>query len=369
MLTTGKQLIAIILVFLALSGCKSKSEKEIVYSEEVAKMVSFVTAGNIKSDDIIQIRFNEPVVEANQVERVLPGKIFSFSPSIKGKALWKDRNTLIFRPEKTLTARKQFTGTVYLDDLSPDFKAKKLGKIQFRFFVSGRDIVSCNAELILKDRNNPKILQYFGTIVFTEKTSIDILKESAGLKGDGSSVPLNWKEINNTTFEFISGDLIRGDRSKDYSLRIDKNKLGLTEDYEREFEVTPLQDMKVVNVVKEEEGKSPRLRIEFSDEIELNQDVSAFFTISPEMEINVSKFGSSVVIDGDFRFGGKYTLNIAEGLMSRWGTKTKKKITEEIKFSDIPPQIEFASDGVILPTSNQKNCNFFQATSEECTSK
>lgn len=349
-------------LLVAVTACKKKVKEDIVYSEEVARLVSYVSSGTISSLDEIKIVFNNPVVGSDEINKPLDSKIFSFTPAIKGKAVWSSRYILTFLPDKELPMRKEIFGKVNLELLSADFKSRKLGNIEFRIFVTGREVTSYKGELILKDRNNPKIVQYTGTIVFSEKTEIEQLQTSASLKQGSKSFKLNWKEVSNkTSFEFVSDDIEREEKTKDFSLKIDKSKLNLSEDFERDFQVTPLQEMKITDVIKEEEGKSPRLQIEFSDEIDISQDISGFFEIEPKMEINVSKFGSSVVIDGDFRYGSQYILSVAEGITSRWGTKTKKRETKTVRFSDLPPQIEFVSDGIILPTSNNQKLQFFSS--------
>ncbi len=359
---TFKSVFFICILLISLTGCHKKPKNDIVYSEEVAKMINYVTSGTISSYDEIKVEFNDLVVESDALNKPLNNNIFSFRPSINGIAAWTSRNTLTFRPEKELPTRKEIFGKVNLELLSEDFKSRNLGNIEFRIYVTGREVSSYKTDLILKDRNNPKIVQYTGTIEFSEKTDIEQLQTSAELKQGSKEYTLHWKETgDNKSFEFLSDDIEREEKTKDFTFRINKNKLGLSEDFEREFEVTPLQEMKITNIVKEEEGKSPRLRIEFSDEIDISQDVSGFFSIEPKTETNVSKFGSSVVIDGDFRYGGQYSLTIAEGITSRWGTKTKKSETKTIKFSDLPPQIEFVSDGIILPTSNNQKLQFYSS--------
>ncbi|MBN2612773.1 MAG: alpha-2-macroglobulin family protein [Bacteroidales bacterium] len=357
---TFKSILFICAVLITITGCKKKEKRDLVYSEEVAKLVSYVTSGTISSTDEIKVEFNDPVVEEDALNKPLDGKVFSFTPSVKGNAYWKNMYTLVFQPEKELPSRKDIYGKVNLELLSDDFKERKLGSIEFRIFITGREISSFKADLILKDRNNPKILRYGGTVAFSEQTDIEQLESAATLKQGSKSVKITWKEVSDKrTFEFLSDDIERGDKTRNFTFLIEKGKLNLPEDFERDFEVTPLQEMKITGIVKEEEGKSPRLRVEFSDEIDISQDISGFISIDPQITTNISKFGSSVVIDGDFRFGSQYTLTVAEGITSRWGTKTRKKETRTVKFSDIPPQIEFVSDGFILPTSNQQKLQFY----------
>jgi alpha-2-macroglobulin len=82
---------------------------DITYSEELAREISFVTNGNISSDDFIQVVFNNPVIEENEVDSS-PDKVFEFKPAIKGRAVWSSRNTLNFYSDENLKTRISIEG-------------------------------------------------------------------------------------------------------------------------------------------------------------------------------------------------------------------------------------------------------------------
>lgn len=349
-----------LLVFILFScgDKKEKKEKEtITFSEEIAKVVSYVTNGDIHFDDEIKVIFNNPVVDENEVNSS-PDDIFSFSPSIKGRALWESRSVLKFVPDKVLPTRTEFKGKLNLQKLSPEFKEKNLDVIEFRLNVLGRDIVSFNGKLDLKDRNDPVKLIYSGSVRFSEKTNVEFVEKSAKIKGP-KSIALTWSKIDDWNYQFTSEDIVRTESNQEYSINFDKNPLDLEYDYSESFTVSPLTKMVANEFRTDESGRSPRIRIVFSDEIDMEQNIDGLIDVSPKTDFEIKKLGKAVILDGSFKFGSKYEVSVRSGIRSRWGTKSESEVSKDIQFSDIQPQIEFASDGIILPSSNEKKIQFY----------
>ncbi len=350
---------ALIVIF---SACSKKKLKTNIYSEEIARIVSEVTNGKINSEDKIFVRFVKEETTTDQLNQVLKDEVFKFSPSIKGKTYWKDLHTLVFEPEKPLPFRKVYDGELDLAKINPEYNKNKTTKLIFGFEVLGRELALCDAELFLKDRNDPKFLQYKGKVVFTVKTSLDLVKESVKLKSGSKNYELTWdNQTDGLTFTFVSEDIIRDEGTQDFKLTISKGKLDLPEEFEKQFQVTPITEMKVVSITKIEDGRQPKIRLEFSDEFDPEQNLQGMISIKPKTDFKIQKLGTSLILDGDFRFGNEYTVVVENGIRSRWGTKTKEQQASTLRFSDIKPQVEFASGGIILPSGNNFKLQFYTA--------
>ena len=353
--------LAIVLALATMFSCKSQKEKEaesnISYSEELAQEISFVTSGDIHFDDAIKVIFNDPVIDESDVN-TSPDNVFSFSPKLKGQAVWISRSVLEYKPDKALPTRTSYDGKLNLQKLSPKFKEKELEDLIFKLNVLGRDLASYNATVDLKDRNDPVLLVYSGTVSFTEKTELETLEKAASIKGS-SNVELTWSKIDDKTFKFTSSDITRTDKNQEYKVTIEKNPLDLEHTYTETFVISPLKKM-VANAFKTDEtGRSPRIRISFSDELDMDQNIEGLISVDPAVKFEVKKLGKAVILDGSFKFGETYEVSVKQGVRSRWGTKTDKETSEKLQFSNIQPQLEFASDGIILPSSNNNRIQFY----------
>jgi len=238
-----KQLFAVIVIILIISlACKKQKEAEIAYSEEMAKVVSQVTNGDIQASDRIQVRFVNPMISKDDINNPFEKDVFKFSPRIKGKTYWSDLKTLVFEPNEPLQYRKTYKGELDLGKISEDLKEKKLEILKFNFTVRGQQISSFTGELVLKNRNNPKLLNYRGKLSLSEKIDFELLKEVVSLKKGSKNIDLNWiSEKNGFTFSFISEDLTRDNSTQNFTFIIDRGKLNLTEDFEKSFQVTPIE--------------------------------------------------------------------------------------------------------------------------------
>lgn len=348
------------IVFYSCNNKKQEPNQEIKYSEEIAKVVSHATNGNIKSYDHIEVHFVSSIVKKDQLNKDLGDDVFKFSPSIKGKAYWSTTKNLVFEPSKELETRMNFKGELNLRLLSDELKEKNLENLKFNFTTLGRELNNFTGQLVLKNRNNPKILNYKGKVSFTEKTDLELIEKAIQLEQNSKKHKLQWySENDGFTFTFISEDLTRDNSTKNYTLSIDKDKLDLSNQFERSFQITPLEQMKVVKVTKTEEGRVPKVYVEFSDEFDPEQNLNGLISTQPKTDLKIQKLGKSVILDANFNYGNEYTINVESGIKSRWGTQTKEKYTGQIKFSNIKPNVEFASDGIILPEGNKYKVQFY----------
>src|SRR6056297_3119358 len=93
----------LVLVLAILTSCNNKSKvKETVITEEMAKVVSAITSGEIDPDQKIKIHFVDEMVSQDKVqnENVIVDGI-SIHPKVKGQWIWEDRETLVFKAEES----------------------------------------------------------------------------------------------------------------------------------------------------------------------------------------------------------------------------------------------------------------------------
>ncbi len=345
-------------------SCKSKPKEdvsEVEFPEEVAKYVNYVSSGNIFPNDIIQVEFTDNQVSEEAVGQELENTLIDISPSIKGKMVWQNMRTLTFVPEESWEMRQQYDFELKVSEVSAQLAEIK-ENLKFAVYVEGQEIELFSGELVLKERNNPKNLKYTGKVSFKLPIDDDQLKSAFQIKKSGKKIKLTLTNTgDNKTFTFESSNLVRGQKSVIYNVQIDKGELGLANDYNDSFEITSIQKMQIKNVMKEESGQHPRIRVVFSDDIDISQDITSYFSVSPETNLKISKSGNTVIVDGSFKFGQAYTLNIKPGIHSRWATNMDAQFSKDIKFSDLAPMVEFASTGVILPTANQSKLQFMSS--------
>jgi uncharacterized protein YfaS (alpha-2-macroglobulin family) len=349
----------LVVVLFACGGGKSK-KVTMEYSEEISRIINSAPNGYIDNNDRIEIGFTKNMVDDIDDAQIAEG-ILTFKPSIKGKAYWYDKQTIRFEPEELLPFHEVYTGTLKLDELSEDLAEQGYSNFKFNFQVNGREISQFTGELQLKDRFDPKELVYKGAVQFTESTTVEKLQDVVKLKEGSKSYEIFWTKTDGKSYTFESETIIREDDTKNFKLTIEKDDLDLSDDFVREFQITPIAEMKIVRATQEEDSKYPKLRVEFSDAFDSEQNLNGLIKVKPKVKFKLKKLGNSIILDGDFEFGTEYKVIVAKGVRSKWGTVTNKETEKTVKFSDLEPQVEFASDGVFLPSDNKYRLQFYSS--------
>lgn len=342
-----------------LGGCKKTAkDKELAYPLETAKLVSQVTSGIVSPSGEIMVRFTSPVIRENLVGQSVTKEVFSFQPGISGATRWQDRQTLVFQPHAALPLRQSYEGALDLGSLFPLHK-EKLEPLKFRFEVAGREIAAIKKDFKLVKEDDPRNFSVVGTVSLTETAELSAVEKAVALRKNGGKLRLTWSaDAGGKTFQFTSEAILRGKEETNFVLKVDKSPLEISRDYEESFSFPALSDLKVTSVSTREEGDAPGMAIEFSDELDTRQDLTGLISVASRPEVKLKALGKRVFLSGDFRYGESYTLNVSRGVRSRWGTTLAEPLERAVEFSELKPQMKFASDGVFLPTANQRAVRF-----------
>ena len=90
-------------VIIAMPACKHK-RKIIEVDPEFSKYIDAYTSGVISKKNAIRIQLASDANTAHAVNETVKDALFTFSPSVEGKAFWVDARTIEFKPYKDLKA-------------------------------------------------------------------------------------------------------------------------------------------------------------------------------------------------------------------------------------------------------------------------
>jgi uncharacterized protein YfaS (alpha-2-macroglobulin family) len=337
--------------------CAPKKEKpdttEIEYSAEVREAISYITSGQILPSASITVIFVDNIVSEEELEKEVKNP-FSFSPSINGTARWVGRDQLVFEPDEPIPSRINYTGKIDLTTVSTTLENMQ---VDMKFYVEGLDLVSFDAELELANPADPNALVYRGKLVFSHGVNEEMVQNATSFE----SITVNWYQETDRVLTFVSDPILRPAETKSYRFSLNASDLDLLESLERNVTIMPLDEFELSGVEKDEQGKQPKIMLKFSDNLDEKQDLQGFVSVNPDVEFDVQKLGSYLMLDGNFKFGTEYTITVQEGVKSKWGSQLPKAVKQQIAFSDIRPQVQFGSNGIFMPTSNNKQLQFLTA--------
>jgi alpha-2-macroglobulin len=353
-----RSLISFIIIFVFIvffSGCSGKpdSDTQIVNNHHL-EYVKSVTTGYVDTQTEIKVVFQKPV-SSDFNNPGDSGKLLTIRPKVKGSYIWEDRHTLIFTPEKPL---KQDTSyTCKLDLSHPFIELKGLSPFIFSIQTEKREIINLDGAFVHNDPENPSSVIYEGVIALNEDVPLNIISRAVSLTVEEKKIPLKW-EFKNSQFHFTSKVVNRGKEPKNYQLVVNGNKAGTGSNSRNSGILPSLDVLDVMQIKTMENVKEPGLTIEFSDKVDARQSLEGLIQVSPELDLSFVVKDNNVLILGDFQPGTNYTVNVAKGIISSSSTRTEKERVLNIRFENIGPQLRFMSDGVFLPSDNQKKLRF-----------
>ena len=104
-------------VFKNLTGSNKNGGVVNKINPEFASYISAFTTGYISTGSTIKIKLSSEFANTTQLNKPLEEKYFSFSPSIEGETVWKDGQTMEFRPKERLKPGQIYTATFNLSKL------------------------------------------------------------------------------------------------------------------------------------------------------------------------------------------------------------------------------------------------------------
>jgi len=346
---------AIGLILLA-AGCGQREPSgEIV--GEAAKVITHKTDGVIPKDGVISVRFLDEKVTDAQVGVALKGDYFKFSPEIEGSAEWRNKNIIVFKPNRPLKMTQLYEGYLDLDKLFPD-EDLPIDRVEILFQVEGRIVQSFKADLELLDKNEPTEFKLRGVITFNTETKLEDLKSSMDFKLNDKKLLFEITPDAGNSFRFETETIVRSSIRKKIFMAIHPEPLEMGNGFYRDFKLPPLRSFELTDALDMTAGDDAFVELTFSDDLDAKADYSGFIRVEPETDVTIKANGKKMILRGAFEFGELYTIKVLEGMTSRWGTKTGFEKTWSVEFPDILPQIAFTSEGAFLPSSNSKNLNF-----------
>jgi alpha-2-macroglobulin len=348
-----------LLVLWAFAACTAP-QPDTEMTEEWARFLSSVTQGEVNFDDEIVVQFNDLQIDEQLIDTDIPGKVFSFSPKLKGRTYWKSRSVIAFKPNKGLKYGKMYHGSVHFDALTQIKRPDSLTRFNFTFEVPEMHVKNFDGQIQLINTNDPSKYRFEGELEFSSKVDTVKLNKGVTLKLDGKKVPITFKLGQSSRAVSLKSEAIeRSEQPRTLVLEVDKATFNMAAAFWHEVTLTPVNEMSVISIQQDIQGKNPKIRIEFSDELSAKQDVNGLVSLKPAQSFKLLKMGNSLLLDGNFSFGTSYELTINKGVESRWGTRTDKLITQTVTFPDIEPQIEFVSNGIYLPSDNDFRLQFY----------
>lgn len=309
--------------------------------------ISAYTAGVIGSGSSITISFAHDVVGFDKVGEEADASLFSFSPSIKGTALWQDLRTIRFTPEGRFTSGTTYQITFRLGKLVVVPAELSSFSYNLQILPQNFEVVVNNVRPYVKtELTRQRIEGTLTTADFAENASVE---KMVSARQDQKPLKITWTHAENgKQHDFVVEDVTRKDTQTSVTLSTNGAPLNVDRTDDIPVDIPGLSDFKVTSV-RVEPGVTQHIIIQFSDPLNEMQPMQGLVRVddAPSLDFEVSDNLLHVYVPA--KLAGTKSVRIEPGIENVLKFKLKEALTYELLFEPIKPAIRFTNSGTILP--------------------
>lgn len=358
-----KGLIFVFFAFMAFQACNKKTAAE--FNSDFSLFKAYITSftGGIvpaKSDIRVVLAFSKKEWKPNQP---LDDDLFSISPSVTGKVVALNNNTIAFIPEK-LDQNTEYQVTLHLSKLIK--VPEKLNDFNFSIKTIKQDFTVATNDI----QSYGKDYQYLNcTLKSADELDFQTAQKliSATQKDAKLKIKFDKTQSSRTEFRFVVDSIKRYAQDTEIEIAYDGNGFDIEQKGIIKFPIAGKDNFKIIDVdVPDNSNQS--LTINFSDPLQKGQNFNGLVAIGPgpdgelaEQPAENLKFatqGNVLKVFFDKPLKGNLQLEVFEGIESEEGFKMKKNFVTKVSFEQMKPNVRLVRSGTILPSSSNLKINF-----------
>lgn len=333
-------------LLLVLAGCNPAEKATEPANQEVdwKEYVSSNTSGLVSRESKIIVRFVNDVVTEERLAKPAQD-IIEFMPKIDGTALFNTKRQIVFSPSEKLKSGQRYQAvlrTASLIGLPPE-----PGVYKFDFQVTKQDFEINMAGLLSSPADDTEMVLN-GTLSTADWEDAKLIEKILTATYLNQDAPIAWEHSpDGKNHSFSISAIKRQERKAKVFLKWDGAPIGVVSQGRHDVVVPAADVFKVVNVRAVQEDRQ-YVRIEFSDNIDRQQDLRGLVQLStPGYNIRAER--NLIKIYSQDTLLGNVVVTINEGVTNIRGKKLRDRVEKTVHFSSQKPQVRFAGQGVILP--------------------
>ena len=331
---------------LAISSCKKKNQ-DIIPSLEFAPYISAYTGGVISSSSSIRIELSQEQ-QIVEMDSEIKEKLFSFSPSLKGKAYWLNNKTIEFTPDSgSLKPGMLYNASFALGKVIE--VEKKLEKFDFSFRVEERTFKTTIHSLDITN-NAPNSVTIRGEIRFSDTPSKDDVAKMITVKREKDHfIPEITPAEDTHIFRFVIVDVPKKEDETTLKITVSGKPINVDKTDEESVVIPGLNPFKLLSaeiITEPEYG----IRMTFSSPVDETQDLEGFISLEGISNYVTQVQDNKVILFFERRNGIRtIQATVHEGLKNSNGDPLDKTSSISLEVSSLSPAVELQTSGTIMP--------------------
>ncbi len=359
-LTSIMSLFVSVLIVAMMSSCNGKGGKNassIVehikpVSEALLPFLDSYTSGVIAPGDPIRVSFKDADALKLKYGEALPGKLFEFTPSLKGKAIWIDNNTVGFQYDK-IDGTKQYVCS---------FKASELLDVPSDMTLDfGFGVRHQNFSLISVIPNySSDDVNFNLRVAFSNPVDADQAL-SVFEKSFVNEYGLTANALGNNLFDIQMNNVKRGDRRSSIQVVMNGKPLGCNTLIEHQIEVFAKGDF--IPVQFDVEKGAGHAALYFSEPLKSSQNLDGFVTFTPQIGYRADIKDNKIDFYFDKTSLYSYQLEgmnmlVRAGIRSADNVPMPNDASWKFDLTEDLPQVRWTCDGNIIPDVDETTVYF-----------
>jgi uncharacterized protein YfaS (alpha-2-macroglobulin family) len=338
-------------LILGIYGCKN-SKKIIAFDPRFSTHINGYTSGMISAKNNIRVELAESTNVRKDTHGQLDSNvlkdIFSFSPKIKGKAVWLNERTIEFIPAKPLNHGTFYNATFHLNKIKA--VEKDLKRFRFQFSTYEQHLYVTINGLYPMDEYNVDYLKLEGKIKTTDKENLEDLKKTISVSN--KNLNIRWGEYfyGENEIDFYIDSIQKDKQQKTIQLSWNGSAIKSSDLGSKEIKIPAHGDYTVtqMSVIDDEEQY---LEIEFSEALLINQNLLGLVKVENIDKLSFAINRNKVKVFFEERILGIKNIEISTGIKNIKGHNMSQKYIGEVEFLASKPRVRLVGNGNILPNS------------------
>ncbi len=329
------------------TGCHKKTKTA---NPAFRSYIQAFTSGIISTESAIRVRLNQDLADSSAFNMAEERELFSFSPTIKGKAYWIDNRTIEFRPDDKLPFNKAYSADFFLSKVLTVPDSMKTFEFSFRTMAMEFEVdVENHKAYSISNLTRERI---YGTLKTSDVADNSQIEGMLGAVQNGNKLPVTWShDPKNNTHSFQVDSVVRTSNPGNVELSWKGTLIGAEQDENGTVPIPPLGDFGLIRL-RLVQGQEQYIAAQFSDLLLPDQHLAGLISFAGKIDLRYAIDDNELRVYPPELNMGKAKFTLDESIKNYAGKRLGKAISQEIVVFSNKPNVRFVGTGIIMPSSS-----------------
>jgi alpha-2-macroglobulin len=340
--------IAVPILLLSLSCAKHKKQHGPVEQGLWEPYISSYTSGVVSRETVVRVRLAVDAVSESAVNKPAQPSPLSLKPAVKGTAVWTDRQTIEFRPEKRLKDNQDYTGVLALGKLIK--VPPRCGEFTFEFHTLQQTFEVRIEGLQPVKADELKWQQCGGSIVTADVENGEPVEKVISATQAGRRLPVRWQHADDRLVHGFTVDSVeRKDDSSTLEISWNGSGIGVDQSGSQNVHVPAIGEFSILDA-QCVPGDQQHILIRFSDPLEPTQDLRGLVLLSTDEGTRFTIEKNEVHVYPGKHLSDAIDITVNPGVRNVAGRRFKETTRLSVTIESVKPDVRFTGKGVIIPS-------------------